>query len=317
MPISPTICIGNLSVGGTGKTPMVGYCVERLLPLLPSRTIWLLSRGYKRKLTGPHVLKAEHSATEIGDEPYLLARKYPGLQVIIDKNRARATKWLSAQQPAPQLILMDDGFQHRSLRPSCTLLLSTYGMPFFRDHLLPLGYLREPPQALKRAQALIFTKCPAALSAQEKENMKNTAHKYGKKEMPVFFSYLKYKAPIAFGEAKQPNKNILLLTGIADPNPLICYLKRQYRIAKHLCYADHFHYSPKQLYKLQDLVEKQSLSIFTTEKDYVKIAACMSQAPALKEMPWFYVPMHMSFGAEEATFHEFLLQKAQLTPTLP
>ena len=236
----------------------------------------------------------------------------------MDADRVRATKWLLQQDKKPRLLLMDDGFQHLSLQPSSILLLTTYTRPFFRDKLLPLGRLREPPSSAAKATGLVFTKCPAKLSKTEKNKLITSLEPYLSPSVRIFFSSLTYGAPVSFGRgAATAYKSILLLTGIADPSPFRAHLEEKYHIFQHIQHKDHHTYRPHQLEPLRSLCKRHQLAIFTTEKDYVKIAACMKVCPELKELPWFYVPVDVSFGAESAEFEAWLLQQADILSENP
>ena len=280
----PVICIGNLSVGGTAKTPLAIYCARLLIDQVPKGSLWLLSRGYRRKTQGFIKLHANHSPEEVGDEPYLIASQCKDLQVAVGANRVSALRCILKHRPSPQLLLMDDGFQHRSLQPSTSLLLSTYERPLFRDKLLPLGRLREPISSLRRADGLLFTKCPIDLCEEKKEKLREAVRPYVADNFRVFFSSIHYSSPVAFGDRSQSHQKILLLTGIANPNSLLSYLKERYHIIKAIHLRDHYRYSPKRLEILLSKTKNEEISIFTTEKDYVKIAECIRDAPDLKKL---------------------------------
>ena len=306
LPECPVICIGNLSVGGTGKTPLLAYVATRLSARVPQRTLWLLSRGYKRRLRGFQYLTSSHTALEIGDEPYLLARKCKDLRVAVDGDRVRAMKRLSLE--CPSLVLMDDGAQHRALKPSVTLFLTTYQRPFFRDQMMPLGRLREHPRNVARADGVVFTKCPQDLRDSEKDELRAAVRHYTSASFPVFFSSLSYASPVSFAAPMSIDRRILLLTGIADPLPLRTYLNETYEIVVHVQLPDHYAYPITRLCSILHRAKKEKLPIFTTEKDYVKIAERILQSSDLSEWGWFYLPIEMNFRDEQDDFERFLLR---------
>ena len=163
----PIICVGNLVFGGAGKTPHVRYCADILSPKQPQGTLWLLSRGYKRKSRGLSVFAPEHGPEKLGDEAFWLATT-TGLPLLVDRNRVRAVKYLETRKPTPTLILMDDGFQHRALKASCYLLLITYADASFTKSLVSLKCFRESMRGMRRAQVIVITRCPPILEPTKK-----------------------------------------------------------------------------------------------------------------------------------------------------
>ena len=260
-----TICVGNLSVGGTGKTPMIEYLIE----ILGNRKkIGVLSRGYKRKSQG-YILATEASTiTEIGDEPYQIHSKFPEVRVAVDADRCNGMQNLEKAFDL-DVVLLDDAFQHRKVAPGYAILLTTYGNLYVDDWYLPTGNLRDSKKEAQRAQLIIVTKCPKDLSEQERETiLKKLKPKHGQK---VLFASLEYGKDIK-GEEKVltleelSRKEVTLVTGIANPVPLVSYLESQGLAPNHLKYADHHFFSPSEI---ETLNSKEC--ILTTEKDYVRL----------------------------------------------
>ena len=191
-------------------------------------------------------------------------------------------------------------------------MLSAYDSPFFEDKVFPAGFLRESPRALKRASAFVYTKCPAHCTEKKKQAMQEAVWRYTSQKIPIFFSHIVYHEPRPFGHTQTPRKNILLITGVAHYVPLLTYLSKKHHIYRHWARLDHCHYEAHQLISLISEVDSENLSIFTTEKDYVKIKACIQDVPALCALPWFYLPIEVSFGDQESAFQRYILEQAGL-----
>lgn len=262
---TPIICVGNLSTGGTGKTPMIEYLVGNLAK---DRRLAVLSRGYRRKSRG-YVLAGKTSTVEdIGDEPMQIHTRFPSLLVAVDANRQRGIERLE-QEEAPDLILLDDAFQHRKVIPSISLLLTSYGKLYTDDSYLPSGNLRDSKKAAGRADVLVVTKCPAELSQEAREHIRRKLNP-GPLQL-VLFAGLEYD-PVLKGGSRPLSMEALtgtpftLITGIADPAPLLSYLNTAGLVFEHLKFGDHHYFSE---------VEKSGILnkplVVTTEKDYVRM----------------------------------------------
>src|SRR5690606_17191369 len=222
-PDTPTICVGNLSVGGTGKTPMIEYLVR----MLDDHRLALLSRGYKRKSKGFVLADARSSVWDLGDEPYQLHRKFPELAVAVDGDRRRGIRELQ-RLVSPELILLDDAFQHRRVRPALSILLTAYDKLYVDDRYLPTGSLRDAKGEASRADLILVTKCPGPLSKGQREPVvKKLAPKNGQK---VLFAHLEYGDKILDGTGgslelgELRGREVALVTGIASPGPLVEHL---------------------------------------------------------------------------------------------
>jgi tetraacyldisaccharide 4'-kinase len=267
---TPVIVVGNLSVGGTGKTPQIEY----LIRLLKDRhKTAVLSRGYKRKTTGFVLLNESYLAADVGDEPLQYFKKFKNIDVAVDANRVEGISKLIANN-APDLILLDDAFQHRKVKGSFYILLTKFKDLFIDDYLLPTGNLRESRQGAKRAHIILVTKCPNNISKEDRNTINQKLSKFNKK---VFFTSISYADKVLGAtellSSELKNFEVLLITGIANPAPLIMYLKSLDVNFKHLKYADHHHFSDKEI---RDIKEKfnamqSSKIILTTEKDYVRL----------------------------------------------
>ncbi|RNI30749.1 tetraacyldisaccharide 4'-kinase [Rufibacter latericius] len=299
----PVICVGNLSVGGTGKTPQVEY----LARLLQSHKVAVLSRGYKRTTKG-FVLADEHaSAATLGDEPFQYTQSLPQVRVAVCEKRAAGIQRLLQLLPDLEVILLDDAFQHQAVKASRYLLLSDYNRLFTQDHLLPMGLLREPRSGARRAQAVVITKCPNLLSADQQQTIKNQVQRYTSPNTPVFFSQIVYAAAVPVGPAKTLGNKLILVTGIANAQPLVSHLQNEgFELVRHFDWPDHAAVTRERVeevvvfyFGLQD----PSVSILMTQKDAVKW-----QEPALRllwgKLPLFYLPIANAFAPQEPSFDE-------------
>lgn len=289
-PSIPVIAVGNLSVGGTGKTPMIEY----LIRLLESQyAVAVLSRGYKRKSTGFVLANESTSVQELGDEPFQFHQKFPNITVAVDANRTQGIQHILAQKPNTQVILLDDAFQHRKVKAGLYILLTAYNDLFCDDYVLPMGNLREARSGKKRAHLVVVTKCPPALSAAEQANIKA---KLGVTQ-PVFFTSIDYDEQV-YSSNKQLSvaeikpKQKVLLACIAKPKPFFQAL--QSGQDQELIYPDHHNFSSAELAEIERITAQKL--VVTSEKDYVRL---QHQLP---ENSLYYLPIQTQFIAEEAAF---------------
>lgn len=284
----PVICVGNLSVGGTGKTPMIEYLINLLKDNYKLAT---LSRGYKRKTKG-FVLANEFSSAEtVGDEPFQFYNKFKNdISVAVDADRKHGIEQLQSLKKLPDIILLDDAFQHRRVKAGFNILLTTYNNPFFSDFVLPTGNLREPRSGAKRANIIVVTKCPENLSDAEKIRfVKQIAPD---RNQHVFFSSIQYSNEIISEENKKNIDDIAsftLVTGIANANPLVNFLNKKGLEFEHLNFKDHHEFSADDISNL----EKKKL-IVTTEKDFMRL----KQYDTLKNK-LFYLPIALRINDAE------------------
>jgi len=268
-----TIVVGNLSVGGTGKTPQIEYLIDLLKN---DFKIAVLSRGYKRKSKGFIVADENVSAEIIGDEPFQIHIKYPKVIVCVDADRTNGINQLEQLENPPEVILLDDAFQHRKVQGGFNMVLTTYANLYVNDTMLPTGNLREKASGADRAQVIIVTKCPKDIS--EKEQAAITKKLYPKAHQQVFFTTISYdtqlKGKTTLDLSDLADFEILLLTGIANPLPLTESLKSRNLNFKHLKYPDHHHFSINDIGEINSTYNSLTATnkiILTTEKDYVRI----------------------------------------------
>ena len=276
---TPIICVGNISVGGTGKTPMI----EALIQLLQKEyNIAILSRGYGRKSKGFVLAKNTSTAKILGDEPYQIAQKFPNVTVAVDANRQRGIDRLLHLDLPPDVIMLDDAFQHRKVKPGLSILLTAYDNLFCDYVILPSGNLREPRTGVQRAQTVIVTKSPNNLSSIEKDNIAKRLALHPNQNL--FFSSIVYSSEIVsktdsiFLEELK-TKNFTLVTGIANAKPLVNYLKRLNLNFEHLEYDDHHEFSKKELKEISS-----KSFVLTTEKDF-------SRLQSLQHKTLYYLPI--------------------------
>ncbi|WP_248723724.1 tetraacyldisaccharide 4'-kinase [Seonamhaeicola sp. ML3] len=285
----PVICVGNLSVGGTGKTPMIEYLINLLKTDFRVAT---LSRGYKRKTQGFQLADENSNAESIGDEPFQFYNKFKGeIMVSVDADRNNGIKNLLSQEKSPEVILLDDAFQHRKVKAGFNILLTTYSKPYFNDIVLPTGDLREPRSGAQRADVIVVTKCPDNLSDSDKQDYLERIKP--KDNQDVFFSSIVYSDEVVCkgqGIKLEELPEFTLVTGIANASPMLEFLNTQGCIYKHLNYKDHHEFSKNDIQNL----EKEDL-IVTTEKDFMRL----KQYESLKEK-LYYLPIKVSLDNEKA-----------------
>ena len=284
----PIICVGNLSTGGTGKTPMIEYLIRLLQD---KKNIATLSRGYKRITEGFVLADDGATADTIGDEPFQFFRKFKNITVAVDGNRQNGIEQLMDLSNKPEVILLDDAFQHRKVRAGYNILLTSYDKPYYKDWVLPTGNLREPRSGAKRADIIIVTKCPAEISEAEKARVVSKLK--SKPNQQVFFSHIDYYENV-ISKGKELSLSQLprftLVTGIANANPLVDYLTERGLNFDHMEYPDHYSFRPKDI----EILSKKDI-IVTTEKDYVRLSDYESLEPDL-----YYLPIQLKIDNQES-----------------
>ena len=262
----PVLCVGNLSVGGTGKTPMIEY----LITLLDSKyKLATLSRGYGRKSKGFLIAEPNVSSLEVGDEPLQIFNKFKNITVAVDADRQQGLKLLKEYKPSLEVVLLDDAFQHRKVTAGFNILLTAYDHLYCDDFVLPTGNLREPKSGAKRAQLIVVTKCPENLSELDKTAI--TKRLNPASNQTVFFSSIQYSDTLISSDSSRALADLkgtyfALVTGIANPTPLVKYLKNLGLDFEHLNYKDHHEFSTSEL----ELIHSKSL-VVTTEKDFSRL----------------------------------------------
>ena len=299
----PIIAVGNLSVGGTGKTPQIEYLIRLLSNQYRVAT---LSRGYKRQSNGFILANADVDATIIGDEPFQFFQKFPFIQVAVDANRKNGIAQLLLQPTQPEVILLDDAFQHRKVQAGLYILLTSYGDLYANDFMLPTGNLRESRKGATRASIIVVTKCPKNLTATEQTRIK--AQLQLSENQQLFFSCIVYddsiyskNSTIKLNTLKENSK--LLLAGIAKPEPFFNQLKQAGDAC--LIFPDHHHFSESEIKTIQ--AQAKGNMIITTEKDYVRLK------DSILAEQLFYLPIRCSFIDNQNEFDETILDFVRKT----
>jgi tetraacyldisaccharide 4'-kinase len=316
----PIIAIGNITVGGTGKTPHT----EKLATLLPNEQhTAILSRGYKRTTKNFRYVSPDDAPATVGDEPLQMKRKFPDITVAVDRRRANGIRQLIADNDRIERIILDDAFQHRRVRPAVSLLLVDYNRPVRNDFLLPLGRLRDSKSQIPRADVVIITKCPPDLSpiAQRVFTRDMRLFPY----QSLFFTTYDYgEACRVFTSAATPHAprltspladECLLITGVANPAPLVAYLAKINRPpAAHLAFADHHSFTARDVRKMNDAALRHpDCPIITTEKDAMRLRETAGLSDDVRQR-LFYLPITVRFLPEgqEAIFKKEIIKKITL-----
>lgn len=297
----PTIVVGNLSVGGTGKSPQIEYLIRLLSDKYKIAT---LSRGYKRQSEG-FVLANENTKVEdVGDEPFQFFSKFKNIRVAVDANRTHGIQQLLQLENSPEVILLDDAYQHRKVKASCYILLTTYNDLYCDDFVLPVGNLRESKTGAKRAKAVIVTKCPPTLSDSEKEKIK--AKLKLESHQKLFFTTIGYDdfifskvQKLSVSEIKSQPK--IILAGIAKPEPFFNQLKNENDLL--LKYPDHHNFSDKEIEEIKN--KANGKIIVTTEKDYVRIK------DKFDSNQLYYLPIKTEFLGNQEVFDGLIVDVIQ------
>jgi tetraacyldisaccharide 4'-kinase len=306
-----TISVGNLAVGGTGKTPHVEYLLRRLQPRYLLAT---LSRGYGRRTRGGRLAQPTDTAATLGDEPMQFWRKFgPQVTVAVAEERILAVPEIMSQAPDTQVLVLDDAYQHQKIRRHFNLLLTDWTRPFYADWVLPAGRLREPRRGANRADAVLVTKCPPQLDARAQAQVAAQVRTYAP-EAPVFFTGLRYHPPQPAwpGVAPWPGAAgpVVLVSGLAYARPLEQYVQQTFGLVRHFALADHFGYTPANLAPL--VAQWQQLPgpppVLTTEKDWIKWQEPDLQV-LLRDFSVYYLPVEVYFLGQEDEFLALLAQK--------
>lgn len=290
----PTIVVGNLSVGGTGKSPQIEYLIRLLSPQYKVAT---LSRGYKRKTEGFVLADTNATAATLGDEPYQFFSKFKSIQVAVDANRKNGIEMLLTQKSKPDIILLDDAYQHRKVKGGVYILLTTYNDLYCDDYMLPTGNLRESRSGAKRASIVIVTKCPPDLGTIEQAKIK--AKLKLEQQQQLYFSCIAYDDFVFSGQSSIDVKLVLkepkiLVAGIARPDPFFNFLKQDGDLC--LSFPDHHDFSTSDIEMIKEKAGNKM--IITTEKDFVRLKG------RLPVEQLFYLPIQSSFINEGANFNK-------------
>ena len=312
---TPVICVGNLNLGGTGKTPHTEYLIQLLKDNYHVAT---LSRGYGRKTKGFQLADDQSSSEVVSDEPLQYFKKFPEIQVAVDENRVEGVGKLLASANPPEVVLLDDAFQHRRIKAGLNILLTEYQHLYCDDFLFPAGTLRDIRSAAKRADIIVVSKSPKELDEGEKQQIVNKLKP--KEHQKVFFSYLEYEPLKPLNEAAKQLSvddvdSVLACCGIANPSPLVEELKARFKTVDFLHFADHHAYTENDiktiLTRFGNLNGEKKI-IVTTEKD----AARLTNSPYLcqfERVPLYDLPVAVRFHEEEK-FNEEILNYVRQNP---
>lgn len=290
----PLICVGNLSVGGTGKSPMVEFLVLHLKNRFRVAT---LSRGYKRKTKGYALATNDTTAIDIGDEPMQFHRKFPDIPVAVGEERLVAIPQLLHDRPETEVIILDDAFQHRAIKAGMNILLTDYGNLFTRDFFLPTGDLRDTRSSYKRAQVIIVTKCKPNLTEEERLSLIKEIRPL--RHQKVYFTCISYGSPYHITRHDfrfiDEHTEILLITGIANPKPLKNYLEERIQTYHMMHYNDHHIFSIddwRDIKKRFEAIQSERKIILTTEKDAMRL---LKFGQEIDGMPFYIIPIEHRF----------------------
>lgn len=313
----PVICIGNITVGGTGKTPHSEYLIDLLKD---NFKVTLLSRGYRRHTRGFQIAGPESNYRDIGDEPFQISRKFPGITVAVDRNRVNGIEKILETKPETDVIILDDGYQHRRITPGLSILLSDFGRLMFRDHLLPYGNLRESIRNINRADIILITKTPTALSEEDQKLIEAETGKLPRQKL--FFTTFRYKEPVpVFAKADRNSQisvnhetGIVLVTGVADPEPLFDHLQTRYKEIIQMPFGDHHDYKEKDIENIRiawHSLRSNRKYVFTTEKDAVRLREFIYIAEPLMSS-FYYIPIEIEFlGNKKEEFDNMIIDYAR------
>lgn len=291
-----SITVGNLSVGGTGKSPLVAYLVNHFIH--ENHKVATLSRGYGRKTKGLVIANASSTAETIGDEPLQYLHRFPSdIAVIVAEERKVGVQHIRENLPEETLILLDDAFQHRKVKAGINILVTEYHRPYSNDFLLPTGRLRESKSGANRADIIIVSKCPQQINKSDEVRLTEAL---ATSNQPIFFSSIQYGdlCPVS-AALPEGIKNVLLVTGIGNPAPLLDHLQTHYNVI-HLKFPDHHAFTSIDINKIhQKFNTFASLDkiIVTTEKDYMRLRQFDEVINGSK--PWFYQPINIVINREE------------------
>lgn len=302
----PVISVGNLSVGGTGKSPHIEYLIRLLSQRFHTAT---LSRGYGRSSKGFRLADKDSDARSIGDEPFQFLNKFDNIKVAVAEDRVTAIPELLQRSPYIECILLDDAFQHRSVKPGLNILLTEFYKPYTRDYILPLGRLREGRKAAQRADVIIISKCPSDISEDQKNQMLSEIK--AEPEQQVYFTNIEYDQPYALlgGEVNfNKNTNAISFSGIANAEPFINHVKTLTKDVHELSFRDHYYFTTDDIQELQETfnyIKNENKCIFVTEKDATRLLLHEELLQKIN-LPIVVIPIRISFlfnGADEFDKH--------------
>jgi tetraacyldisaccharide 4'-kinase len=303
IPVS-SIGVGNLTVGGTGKTPIVDY----LIKLLSSKKIAIISRGYGRKTKGFLEITDKKTVEEVGDEPFMLRKNNPEANFFVSENRVEGYQKASELRQDIEVFLFDDVFQHRYIKPKINILLCDYNRPFYDDFVLPTGLLRESRKGAKRADIVIVTKCPEHINEENQEYIKTKIHRYCKDQTPIFFtSFISLLPENSIGNILEKKQKIVLISGLANNGGFKNGLEKDFEILEHFAFKDHHDFKKPEI---DTITNKFPDSFFVcSAKDFVKIERLIGVENKNK----FYISRQKVEFFEEYSFKKLILERLSFT----
>lgn len=300
-----TITIGNIALGGTGKTPHIEY----LLTVLFSKKVAVLSRGYGRTTSGTLEVKPDMSASETGDEPLQMARKFPKIPVIVDEKRKRGLAFIQKNYPDIDLVLLDDALQHRSIEAGMNVLLTTFDQPFYKDSYLPAGNLRDHKVRARNADIILVTKCPENMGNEERKEIESYFSKYA---AAIYFDRIVYKSikSLFSSETREFTtfKKVLLITGIAKSEYFVKAAESKFTIAAHFTYPDHHRFDEADLTRFRKFIGSFALgeiAVLTTEKDAMRLEEIIHRQNR-PMIPVFYWEIGIDLGVDKRKFDNLI-----------
>jgi tetraacyldisaccharide 4'-kinase len=306
----PNICVGNLNLGGTGKTPHIEYLVRLLSD---KYNVAVLSRGYGRDTKGYLLANENHTHHDIGDEPLQYLKKFNNIRIAVDENRCEGMNRLLQEENPPQIILLDDAYQHRKIKPGLNILLTDYYNLYKNDRLVPAGNLRDIKKAADRAKIVVVTKSPSVITSYYRRDVENILKL--KPHQKIFYSYIEYQefqplSKTSYDIDVKEAKTVLLVSGIANTYSLTDYLKRKYNTISKIEYNDHHNFTEKDIdliiKKYNDLIGKNKI-IVTTEKDAMRLINS-SLISKFDDIPVFTIPIKIKFHKENGiSFNDEIL----------
>lgn len=306
----PNICVGNLNLGGTGKTPHIEYLVRLLSD---KYNVAVLSRGYGRDTKGYLLANENHTHHDIGDEPLQYLKKFNNIRIAVDENRCEGMNRLLQEENPPQIILLDDAYQHRKIKPGLNILLTDYYNLYKNDRLVPAGNLRDIKKAADRAKIVVVTKSPSVITSYYRRDVENILKL--KPHQKIFYSYIEYQefqplSKTSYNIDVKEAKTVLLVSGIANTYSLTDYLKRKYNTISKIEYNDHHNFTEKDIdliiKKYNNLIGKNKI-IVTTEKDAMRLINS-SLISKFDDIPVFTIPIKIKFHKENGiSFNDEIL----------
>ncbi|MCA1757636.1 MAG: tetraacyldisaccharide 4'-kinase [Bacteroidales bacterium] len=319
----PVISIGNLSVGGTGKTPHTEYIINLLLPYF---RIAVLSRGYKRRTKGFILADSRDNAETIGDEPAQIMKKFSGITVAVDASRVNGINEIIKRAPETEVIILDDAFQHRWVTPGLSILITPFNRLYTRDRLLPAGRLREPASGSRRADIILISSTPATTTPMDKriivrelsllshQNLWFTSVKYGS----LYNIHTCDESLLSLDDIRDMQSEILLVTGIANPDAILEYLKNFSPDVTHISFRDHHSYSESDIIRIREALSKLNPAnrcIITTEKDSVRLRLIAGLRNHFDDN-FYYLPITISLQeGEKKEFDNYIREYVEKNRT--